>query len=344
LKHLSSLLRDIRLIAYAGTAMMLNSLSAAESLKSPNIVLQTPEEKPKITDEKGQIISKRHSYFTLFIGNRFSIPDLTAAANAKTFSENNILRTSETVYRSTGATLGEESSSPGLEPQLRVEWEVPFERISFLPAWEHFAAHMSVEGGFTSAQNALTSSGPFRYLNDQANAAELKDLTYTGSLTVSERRQNLTPMFGVGAEFSSAGMRRTGEMRFLMRVAAGVSLQNGQRSYELALNPQYVSAASNPAYSDTYVIKSSVTQSYAMAVLPAGRMELGLRMRLSPRMHFAFMGSMTMLYGILPYDTTGTFTEQAGPKTIYQKVITGASDEDSLRLIPAIFLALSLEL
>ncbi len=318
---------------------MLGSLAAAEPLKSDKVVLRASEAPGKITDEKGEAVVKRPSYFSIFLGNRFSLPDSNAAANAKTFAENNILRTGETIYRSTGATLAEEKFSPGLEPQLRAEWEIPFERISFLPQWSKFAAHLSFEGGFTSAQNTLTSSGPFRYQNSQANAAELTDLTYTGSLTVSEKRQNLTPMLGVGVALPAQG-----DFKFLFRMAAGVSLQNGQRTYELTLNPQYVSATSNPTYSDTYVIKSSVTQSYAMAILPAGRAELGVRMRIAQRMHLSLIGSMTVLYGVLPFDTTGTFTEQGGQKTVYQKVITGISDEDSLRLIPAVFLALSIEL
>lgn len=308
------------------------------------VVIKAEPEKPHVTDEKGEAIKKRPSYFSILLGNRFSLPDANANPNAVTFSDANILRTSEQIYKSTGAAYSEAGFSPGFEPALRIELEMPFERIPFLPASKKFAAQLSFEGSFTTTQNLLSSSGPFRYQNNQANAVELQDVTYSGNLTVTEKRQSFTPMLGIGAELASEGMQRMNELRFLVRVGAGVSLQNGQRSYDLQLNPQYISTTSNPTYSDTYVIKSSITQSYATAVLFAGRVELGLRMRLAGRMHLALIGSMSAFYGVLPYDNVGSFTEQAGQKQVYQKIITGISDEDSFRLIPAVFLALSVEL
>lgn len=341
MRHLSLLEPSKRLIFYVGVQLCLFSglgpfMIHAALPKAETVVLQGDEQKLKVTNEKGQVISGRPALFSIFLGNRFSLPDSTAAANTKTFAEANILRTSEVTYRSVGATLNTADFKPGIEPALRIEYE--------LPLWQKFSAHFSVEGGFTTAKDTVTSTGPFRYLNDQANAVELKDLTYSGTLTVTERRQYVMPMLGIGTELASDGMRKANDLRFLVRVYGGVALENARRNYDLALNPQYVTTAANSAYSDTYVIKSSVTQSYSMAVFAAGRVELGLRMRLAGRAHLALLGSMAVLYGIAPFDTVGTFTEQAGQKTVYQKVITGVSDEDSFRLIPGVFLALSMEL
>lgn len=333
-----------RLITGAGAMLVLYGINIAEAHaaalpKAEPVIIYGQEKPQQITDEKGQVASaKRPVYFNILLGNTFSLPDSTAGANAQTFAESKILRTGESIYKATGAAMSTADYTPGFEPALRLEWEIPFERIGFMPAWRDFTALVSLEGGFTTTQNLLNSSGPFRYQNDQAVAAELKDLTYSGTLTVSEKRQSLTPMLGVGTSF------RLSQLELLLRLGGGISLQNGQRSYELALNPQYVSVTSNPTYSDSYVIKSAITQSYTTAILAAGRAELGARMRISRRTHLALIGSFTVLYGVLPFDNTGVFAEQGGQKTVYQKVVTGISDEDSFRLIPGIFLALSLEL
>lgn len=333
-----------RLITGAGAILVLYGITAtgagAAALPKAEPVIIYGKDKPQqLTDEKGAVAAKKRPvYFNILLGNTFSLPDSNAAANAQTFAESNILRTGESIYKATGTAVSTADYAPGFEPALRLEWEIPFERIGFLPAWRQFAAMVSLEGGFTTAQNILTSAGPFRYQNNQAVATELTDLTYSGTLTVSEKRQSLTPMLGIGASFALSWLE------LLVRLGGGISLQNGQRTYELALNPQYVSVASNPTYSDSYVIKSAITQSYTTAILAAGRAELGARMRISQRTHLALIGSFTVLYGILPFDNIGMFAEQGGQKTIYQKVVTGISDEDSLRLIPGIFLALTLEL
>ncbi len=185
----------------------------------------------------------------------------------------------------------------------------------------------------------LSSSGNFRYQNAQAQHVALTDLTYTGTLTASERHYSLSPMLGFQLELTNATMQGWRNFSILLRLAGGVTLQSGQRSYELALNPQFVSAG---AYSDNYVIKSSVTQAYSMAFLAAGRADLGVRFRLSGSLHMIIMGSATFSYGFLPYDNYGIFQEQAGQnKNIFQKVVSGTADQEYMGIAPAFFLALS---
>jgi hypothetical protein len=49
-----------------------------------------------------------------------------------------------------------------------------------------------------------------------------------------------------------------------------------------------------------------------MAFLLAGRAELGVRMRLSAKLHLALVASCTVHYGLINYAGTGIFAERAG--------------------------------
>lgn len=307
-----------------------------EALVSPPVLLRGEK---NAVDEKGTKINLRPEYFNVYLGSQMLMADATGAAAARSFAGTNILRSDEVIYKGSGATISDVTDQFTFAPAIRLEWERPFERVRFLPNWRIFSLLMSFDGAYSPEKNVLSSSGNFRYQNAQAQHVALTDLTYTGTLTASERHYGLSPMLGVQIELTNATMQGWRGFSILMRLAGGVTLQTGQRSYELALNPQYVSAA---AYSDNYVIKSSVTQAYSMAFLGAGRADLGVRFRLSGNLHLIIMGSATFTYGILPYDNYGVFQEQAGQsKNIYQKVVSGTADQEYLGIAPAFFLALS---
>ena len=290
-------------------------------------------------DEKGAKTNRRPEYFNVFLGSQMLLADTTGAAAARSFANTSMLRTDEVVYKGSGATISDATAQFTFAPAIRLEWELPFERVRFLPNWRIFSLLMSFDGAYSPDKPVLSSSGNFRYQNAQAQHVALTDLTYTGTLTASERHYGLSPMLGVQMELTNATMQGWRNFSVLLRAAGGVTLQTGQRSFELALNPQYVSAG---AYSDNYVIKSSVTQAYSMAFLAVGRADLGVRFRLSGSLHMIILGSATFSYGILPYDNYGIFQEQAGQnKNIYQKVVSGTADQEYMGIAPAFFLALS---
>jgi len=304
----------------------------------------------KLTDEQGNALAapkggahaRRPVLFTVSLGNRFSPSDTNAVQMAQTTATQNMLRPNENIYYGSGASLYDATGSFVPEPALRIECEIPFERVPFLPSWGPFTATVSLEGAFTGTTNLLGSTGNFRYQNPQANALALTDLTYSGNLTVTEKHYNLTPMVGFGVDFQAPFMRALADMRFLMRIAGGFAMQSGTRNYSLALNPQYVSAGS---YSDTYVIQSSLSQTYAMAFLLAARGDVGFRFRIAQKLHVSVMGSYMVFYGSLPITTLGTFGERgASYGNTYQKVIATSDSQDYTSLIPAAFLALSYEL
>jgi hypothetical protein len=294
--------------------------------------------KVAVAGEKA-LLEKKPGLFSIYMGNRFAMRD--ANTDATNFANTHVIRTGEAIYKGT-ASLNDPGFKPGAEPTLRMEWEKPFADIPFLPSWKNFAGTLSFEGAFSAPKEILASQGGIRYQNSQANHLALTDVTYTGALRVTEKRQSLMPMLGFGIDLQSAGMQRMRNLRVTARLGIGLALQNGQRSYELTLDPQYIQAAQ---YTDTYVIKSTITQSYALAVLAAGRFELGVRMHLTGKVHIGFMTSFTVLYGVLPIDAVGTFTEQAGVnRVVYQKVVSTSVNQEYLGLIPAVFLALSYEL
>ncbi|MBS0616774.1 MAG: hypothetical protein JSR44_01195, partial [Spirochaetes bacterium] len=264
-----------------------------------------------LTDEQGNALAaaqaRRPILFTVSLGNRFSQPDSNAVAMAQSTATQNMLRPNENIYYGSGASLYDATGAFVPEPALRIECEIPFERVPFLPAWVPFTLTASLEGAFTGTTNLLGSTGNFRYQNPQANALALTDLTYSGNLTVSEHHYNLTPMVGFGVDLQAPFMQSWADMRFLMRIAGGFTMQSGTRNYSLSLNPQYVSAGS---YSDTYVIQSSLSQTYAMAFLLAARGDVGFRFRIAQKLHLSLMGSYMLLYGSLPLTTLGTFGER----------------------------------
>jgi len=289
--------------------------------------------------EEKALLGKKPGLFSIYLGNRFALPD--ANADASGFANTHVIRTGETIYKGT-ASLNDPGFKPGVEPTLRIEWEKPFADIPFLPSWKNFAGTLSFEGAFSAPKEILASQGGIRYQNSQANHLALTDVTYAGALRVTEKRQSLMPMLGFGVDVQTAGMQKTRNLRLQTRLAFGVALQNGQRSYELTLDPKYIEAVQ---YTDTYVIKSAIAQSYSMAILAAGRFELGMRMHLTGKVHIGFMTSFTVLYGVLPIEAIGTFTEQAGVnRVVYQKVTSTSVNQEYLGLIPAAFLALSYEL
>lgn len=290
-------------------------------------------------DEKGAKVNRRPEYFNVFLGSQMLLADTTGSAAARSFANANILRSDEVIYKGSGATISDASDQFTFAPAIRLEWELPFERVRFLPSWRLFSLLMSFDAAYSPDKAVLSSSGNFRYQNAQAQHVALTDLMYTGTLTATERHYGLSPMLGVQVELTNATMQGWRNFSVLLRAAGGVTLQTGQQNYELALNPQYVSAG---AYSDNYVIKSSVTQAYSMAFLAVGRADIGVRFRLSGRLHLIVMGSAIFSYGFLPYDNYGIFQEQAGQnKNIYQKVVSGTADQEYMGIAPAFFLALS---
>jgi hypothetical protein len=293
-------------------------------------------------DEKGNKTLAKPLLFSVFLGNRFTLPSTTSIEAATDFATTNIIRSNETIYKGSGVTLNDVRSPVGFEPTLRIEWEIPFERTKFLPSWGAASLLLSLEGGLTTSRDMLASSGNFRYQNAQANHVALTDLTYTGSLKVSEKSYNLMPMLGLGFEYTNSWLKKLNELRLLLRVSGGIALQAASRKYELNLDPQAVSAG---VYSDTYAVSSTIIQSYSMGLLPAARGEVGFRMRVGAHMHASLTGSFTFVYGVAPYDSVGYFEERAGgTKTIYQKIVSSTADEDYMGLIPAVFLALSMEI
>ena|GEM_PF-2693916 len=307
-----------------------------ETMVSQPVVMQGEK---SAVDEKGTKANLRPSYFNVYLGSQMLLADATGAAAARSFTNAHMLRSDEVIYKGSGATISDATGQFTFAPAIRLEWELPFERVRILPSWRIFSLLMSFDGAYSPEKSVLSSSGNFRYQNAQAQHVALTDLTYTGTLTATERHYGLSPMLGVQIELTNATMQGWRGFSILMRVAGGVTLQTGQRSFELALNPQYVSAGS---YSDNYVIKSSVTQAYSMAFLAVGRADLGVRFKLSGSLHMIILGSATFSYGILPYDNYGIFQEQAGQnKNIYQKVVSGTADQEYMGIAPAFFLALS---
>jgi len=318
-------------------AAALPRLHAAQKLASEPVVI-----KDKQPDEKGNKPLQKPVIFSVFLGSYALTADPVAYDNAKNFATTNILRSDETIYKGSGARLSDASEPVTIAPALRFAWDIPFERVAFLPSWQAFSLALSFEGVYSPEKNILSSSGNFRYQNAQATHVALTDVTYTGALTVTERHYALAPMVGVSVALTNATLQKAAGLTFVLGLGGGVLLQSGQRSYDLALNSQYISAGT---YSDTYAIGAKVTQAYSMGVLPAGRADLGIRFRTSARTHLMLVLTGTFVYGILPYDNYGTFFERAGnEKYVYQKVITGYADQDVLAIRPAVFLALSTEL
>jgi hypothetical protein len=295
-----------------------------------------PEFSDAATQQPAEKLPKRRSYFTVGIGSRFVFHDTQGVSDARQFAIDNILRPNEVIYKGSGVTLSETAKPFSLEPALRTEWELPLNWASWL------AMLLSLEAGYTPAREIVSAAGSFRYQNPQASHVALTDLTYTGHLSVTERRFNLTPMFGLGAEYTNGWLRGLKETHLLARLSMGVMFASGARLYTLSLSPQYVAAVN-----ETYVIQSEITQSYSLSVLPAARAEIGARARLSARLHLALLLSLTAVYGNISWQSLGYFAERAGvgaDKNIYQNVVSGTADQVYLGLAPAIFLALSTEL
>ena len=313
-----------------------NSPTAPEAATDEKGNTAQPDFFADSTPLPAQKAPKRRSYFTVGLGSRMVLADTQGMSDTRQFASDNILRPNEAIYKGSGVTLAEHSSAYTFEPTLRAEWEIPAERYSWLSIlW-------SLEGGYSPAREILSAAGNFRYQNAQAANVALTDLTYSGSLSVTEQRFNLTPMFGLGAEYTNGWLQGLQETHLLARLSVGAMFASGQRHYVLSLAPQYVSAVN-----DTYVIQSEITQSHTMSVLPAARAELGARARLSSRLHIALLFSVTAVYGNIGWESQGYFAERAGlsaDKNIYQKVVSGLADQAYLGLAPAVFLALSTEL
>ena len=291
-----------------------------------------------VVNEKVDKPVSRPGYFSFYLGGRAAMPiiaDPAPYAAAESYSTTNILRTNELVYKGTGPAFENTSSSYLVVPAIRAQLEIPCTSNSLIPCFALF----SVEGAMSLSSNVLGATGNFRYQNAQAQHIALTDVTYAGSLAVTERHQYIAPMVGLGFEAGNAQ-----GVRFIGSFSLGVALQNGQRDYELALTPQQISAG---AYTDTYAISAKANESYAMAFLLAGRAELGVRWRLNSKLHMAVVASCTVHYGLINYAGTGIFAERAGAsgeKNIYQKVVSTTSDEVYLGLAPGVFLALSHEI
>jgi len=308
----------------------------------PSPVAQPKTDTVHLVDERGSAIKTKPSLMSLYLGNRFALDSLestlgnpNAAATATAFAQNNMVRASELIYKGT-ATLADSSGAFVAQPTLRAEYERPFQSLQWL------SLLFSLEGSFAMKRDLVSSGTSFRYENAQANHLALTNVTYAGQLTASDTRYTLTPMVGLGFEITNSTLQKASGLSFILHLSGGVGLMSAKRSYDLVTTPQAISAGS---YSDTYQIKSTMTQSFQMAILGAGRIDLGMRVRLGQSgMHLALVGSATFYYGVLPYDNYGYFSETAGNRQIYQKITTGTADETYIGLAPAIFLALSREL
>lgn len=278
----------------------------------------------------------RQSFFTVGLGCRFLLNDPQSLGDMRRVADDNILRPNEPIYNSSGIALSGPGTAFAPEPALRAEYQVYLERS----AW--FSIIWSIEGGYAPAREALFAAGNFRYLNAEATNAALADVTYTGSLSVTERRFQLTPAAGVGVDYTNAWLTRLGETHLLARLSLGVMVASGQRLYTLSLAPRYIGAVN-----DTYAIQSEITQSHTMSLLPAARAEFGARARLWGRLHIALLFSLTGIYGNLGWQSVGFFAERAGPASAvsnYQKIVSTTQDQAHLGLAPGIFLALTTEL
>jgi len=344
LSLLLNLLRARQALLYASVTL-LSSMPVNAKEKAPTRFAARPDAQGNTAKQASftapaaltvDNLPKRSSYFTIGFGSRFVMHNPPGMSDARQFATDNILRPNEVIYRGSGVTLAEHGGAIALEPTLRAEWEIPAERYSWLSMlW-------SIEGGYSPAREVLSAAGSFRYQNAQAANVALTDLTYSGSLSVTERRFNLTPMFGFGAEYTNGWLQGLKETYLLARFSQGAMFASGVRHYTLSLAPQYVSAVN-----DTYVIQSEITQSHTMAVLPAARAEVGARARLSPRLHLALLVSLTAVYGNIAWQNQGYFAERAGAtadKNIYQNIVSSSVEQTYMGIAPAIFLALSTEL
>jgi hypothetical protein len=345
LSLLLNLLRARQALLYASVTL-LSSMPVNAKEKAPTRFAARPDEKGSVAQPEGSAEAavlpaekapRRRSYFTVGLGSRFMLADTQGISDTRQFATDNILRPNEVIYRGSGVTLAEHGGAIALEPTLRAEWEIPAERYSWLSMlW-------SIEGGYSPAREVLSAAGSFRYQNAQAANVALTDLTYSGSLSVTERRFNLTPMFGFGAEYTNGWLKAFRQTHLLARFSLGAMFASGVRHYTLSLAPQYVTAVN-----DTYVIQSEITQSHTMAVLrPAARAEVGARARLSPRLHLALLVSVTAVYGNIAWQNQGYFAERAGAtadKNIYQNIVSSSVEQTYMGIAPAIFLALSTEL
>lgn len=335
----------------AQNKMAVATNTVASELKERLAVLgQKQDRVVHLVDERGSAITKKPSLVTLYLGNRFFMgngQDTTgvgadsAGESARDFATTHMIRSGETIYKGSGALLATTSSGFQVEPTLRIGWEIPFQKAPWL------SLQLSVEGAVAGSRSLISGSGNYTFRNDQANHVAMINTTYTGTLTATQQRSYILPMAGLGFELSNATLKKVGGLRFLANLGVGLALQSYKRTYDFALAPQYISAGT---YSDTYVIKSSMTQSYSMAPLAAGRIDLGMRFSIGNGLHLSLVGSVTAFYmfSFMPitYDNYGYFAEQAGANKItFQKITASSIDETAyFELLPAVFLALSREL
>lgn len=313
---------------FAAIYFLALSIFAVEETSTNVVHLREPRNPPPEHE------NKRPRYFTLGLGMRFVLHDAQSLAEAKQFATDNMLRPTEPIYKGSGAALFETDQIFHLEPALRAEWELPL-------SWKNWLSLLSsFEVAYALPRKIVTATGEFRYQNPDAPHVALTDLTYTGSLSVTEQRFSIMPMLGLEIDYTNATLTRWRAMHLLARFSLGPMLATGQRSYSLALAPQYVAVVN-----DTYSIKSELVQSYSMALLPAARLELGTRMQLKESLHAVLLWGATAVYGSLSWESQGYFGERSGDgKTTYQKIVSGIAEQAYWGIAPAIFLALSMEL
>jgi len=336
-------------LLYASVTL-LSSMPVNAEENAPTAPAARPDEKGSVAQPEGSAEAavlpaekapRRRSYFTVGLGSRFMLADPQGISDARQFATDNILRPNEVIYRGSWVTL-KENEAIGLEAALRAEWEIPAEPYRWLGWFRRFSLLWSFEASWSPARELASGKGGFRYQNAQAANVALTDLTYTGSLSVTDRRFNLAPMIGLGASYTNSWLKAFRQTHLLARFSLGAMFTSGVRQYTLSLAPQYVSAVN-----DTYVIQSEITQSHTMAVLPAARAEVGARARLSPRLHLALLVSLTAVYGNIAWQNQGYFAERAGAtaeKNIYQNIVSSSVEQTYMGIAPAIFLALSTEL
>ncbi|MCX7631769.1 MAG: hypothetical protein N2Z22_00395 [Turneriella sp.] len=242
--------------------------------------------------------------------------------------EASILRSSAAIYQGSGPELAHERWA--FAPAFRAEWELGFSKLSWLYLLTGFEAlHQP------TAQVAH-ANGNFRYRNPQANYFELTDVTYSGSLVVTESRSEVAPLLGLSLRYSHPTLAHWRKAELHLRLAVGAIFTSSQRDYTLTLNPYY---AANPG--ENYTVQSRITESNPLSLLPAFRVDFGCSLLLGEELRAQLSFSLWAWYGVLNREFLGSFSEIAsGVRTVYRATIVRSEPELTWGLSPGIFLAL----
>ncbi|MBV6492904.1 MAG: hypothetical protein LDLANPLL_00909 [Turneriella sp.] len=295
---------------------------------------------PLIQDSEGKyLVTQEPLYIGFSFGMHFLSLESAQVSAAKEAANHYLLRQNSAIYTAPTSTLEGTGGGAMFVPSLRADLEIPFTRIPRFPRWKNFFAYTSLEIGWSSNQTLLSAEQNFRFLNNQASAVELTDVTYHGKISIDERKQYFAPMLGVGINGG-----KLWKIAFLARIAVGMYLQNGVRRYSLTTQEVNVVSTGNPAFSGNYHVSGNFVESYYNTPFFAARTEIGLRYAIYPKIYVSLLGGVNVLYGRLPFDTTGSFTEVFNGKKNFGEFATTTRDEEVFTITPSVFLALNYEL